>query len=439
MKMILPFLEAVDVEEVDLYELLSIDRNAGKTEIKKAYHRIAKTSHPDKVAEHEREASEAHFKAVKEAYDILSDEQTRHIYDTHGMAGIKGGPGHGHGGAGGPDMEDILAQMFGGMGGPGGFPGMGGAGGPGMGRRGPAKGANEGQIYEVSLEELFKGKTTRFANTKNVVCSTCAGTGGKEKSKPIKCGACGGAGARAALRQTSFGVMQETVQCGACDGRGQAFKEKDKCKKCKGKRVVQTKKMLELYIPRGSRQGDKIVLAGEADQVPDQEPGDIIFQLQEIPHKTFKRAGADLVAEVHVTLAEALTGFSRVVLTHLDGRGIQLSPPKGKILRPDQVLKIPGEGMPIKKSDARGDLYLSVTVDFPEDGWFKDSTELERIKNTLPGSTPAIKAEHVDELEYEDGDLEDFGAGSDDPRGGAEWEDDEDDDEEGEPPQCQQQ
>lgn len=203
--------------------------------------------------------------------------------------------------------------------------------------------------------------------------------------------------------------------------------------------MVQTKKMLELYIPRGSRQGDKIVLPGEADQLPDQEPGDIIFQLQEVPHETFKRAGADLVAEVHVTLAEALTGFSRVVLTHLDGRGIQLSPRKGKILRPDQVLKIPGEGMPIKKSDARGDLYLSVTVDFPEDGWFKDSTEIERIKNTLPGPTPAIKAEHVDELDYEEGDLEDFGAASDDPRGGAEWEDDEDEGEDGEPPQCQQQ
>jgi DnaJ family protein A protein 2 len=182
----------IEVEE-DLYEVLSIDRTADKTEIKKAYHRIAKTSHPDKVPEHEREASEARFKAVKDAYDILSDDQTRHLYDTHGMAGIKGGAGHGHG-PGGPDMEDILQQMFGMGGGMGGMPGMGGAGGPGMKRRGPAKGANEGQIYEVSLEELFKGKTTRFANTKSVICSACTGTGGKDKAKPTKCGACGGAG-----------------------------------------------------------------------------------------------------------------------------------------------------------------------------------------------------------------------------------------------------
>lgn len=116
--------------------------------------------------------------------------------------------------------------------------------------------------------------------------------------------------------------MQEAVVCSMCSGAGSSFKDKDKCKKCKGNRVVQTKKILELYIPRGSRQGDKIVLQGEADQVPDQEPGDIIFELKETDHDTFARAGADLASDIEITLAEALAGFSRVVLTHLDGRGI---------------------------------------------------------------------------------------------------------------------
>src|ERR1700761_2467668 len=148
-----------------------------------------------------------------------------------------------------------------------------------------------------------------------------------------------------AIRQTPLGLMQEAVVCAACNGRGAVLKEKDRCKKCKGNRVVQTKKMLELYIPPGSRQGEKIVLQGEADQVPDQEPGDIIFELQEIPHEVFKRAGPDLAAELHVSLAEALTGFNRVILTHLDGRGIQmnLQQPAGKVLRPGEVLKVPGE------------------------------------------------------------------------------------------------
>jgi DnaJ family protein A protein 2 len=232
--------------------------------------------------------------------------------------------------------------------------------------------------------------------------------------------------------------MQEQAVCGNCEGSGMVFKDKDRCKKCKGKRVVQTRKMLELYIPRGSRQGDKIVLQGEADQSPDQEPGDIIFELLEVPHEKFRRAGADLAADIHVTLAEALTGFNRVVLTHLDGRGIQIQPPKGSVLRPDQILRVEGEGMYMKKSDARGDLFLTVNIDFPKDGWTQDPASIASLRKILPAPEAPIKAEMVDEVEYDaDATIDEFGAGSDDPRGGAEWEDDDDDEQGG--PQCAQQ
>lgn len=235
-------------------------------------------------------------------------------------------------------------------------------------------------------------------------------------------------------------VTQETVPCSTCSGRGSYYTDKDKCKKCKGARTISQKKILELYIPRGSRQGERIVLAGEADQVPDQEPGDIIFELVETAHDVFHRAGADLQAELHITLAEALTGFNRVVLTHLDGRGILLnvSQPKGRVLKPDQVIKIEGEGMPYKKSDAKGDLYLIVKIEFPEDGWLQDEAAVQRIRDVLPGSKPEIKTDIVDEVDWDIvPNLEDFGAGSGDPRGGAEWEDDDDD--EGETAQCAQQ
>jgi DnaJ homolog subfamily A member 2 len=131
------------------------------------------------------------FKSVQQAYDILSDDDKRHLYDTHGMAAFKGGAG-----GAGPDvgLDDILQQMFG-MGMGGGMPGMGGMpGGPGQRRRGPRKGPNEEQEYEVTLEELYKGKTTRFASTKNVICDNCQGTGGKEKAKSQKCSSCDGHG-----------------------------------------------------------------------------------------------------------------------------------------------------------------------------------------------------------------------------------------------------
>lgn len=212
--------------------------------------------------------------------------------------------------------------------------------------------------------------------------------------------------------------------------------DKQRCKKCKGKKVIESKNVLELYIPRGAREGDRIVLAGEADQLPDQEPGDIIFVLEETPHDVFERAGADLRAELKISLVEALTGFNRIVLTHLDGRGIQLhvKQPKGKVLRPGQVLKIPGEGMPMKRSDAKGNLYLVVDIEFPEDGWLKTEADVQKVRDVLPaGDKDEAKHEEVDDVEFEwDADMEEFGAGSGDPRAGGEWEDD---DEEG-GPQC---
>ena len=149
--------------------------------------------HPDKVAEDQREEAEIRFKSAKQAYEILNDDEKRHLYDTHGMAAFD--PSKGMGG-GGPDMDDIFAQMFGGMGGGmGGFGGMPGMGGMGGGRNVPRKGRSVEQEYEVSLEELYKGKTTKFSNTKNIVCSNCKGSGGKQGAKSHACGMCGGQGA----------------------------------------------------------------------------------------------------------------------------------------------------------------------------------------------------------------------------------------------------
>ncbi|CRK13032.1 hypothetical protein BN1708_017174, partial [Verticillium longisporum] len=142
--------------------------------------------HPDKVSEDIREESEAKFKSVTQAYEILRDEEKRHMYDTHGMAAFDG-----RGGPGGPevDLNDILSQMFGfGMGGPGG------PGGPGGGPQRPRRGPDEEQEYRVSLEELYKGKTVKFSADKQIVCGTCKGSGAKPSVKPTKCEKCQGAG-----------------------------------------------------------------------------------------------------------------------------------------------------------------------------------------------------------------------------------------------------
>lgn len=164
----------------------------------------ALSHHPDKVAEEERVEAEVRFKRAKQAYEILYDEEKRHLYDTHGMAAFD--PSRGMGGGGEGDINDLFEQMFGGMGmggmGGGGFPGMGGHshGGPKV----PRKGRNVEQEYEVTLEELYKGKTTKFSNTKNVICQVCKGTGGKQNAKPHECGVCHGRGAYPHLNNPSI-------------------------------------------------------------------------------------------------------------------------------------------------------------------------------------------------------------------------------------------
>ncbi|KAI1074088.1 DnaJ-domain-containing protein [Whalleya microplaca] len=415
-------------DDVDLYELLGVERTANANDIKKAYRKLALQHHPDKVPEEQREESEDKFKQVTQAYEILRDEDKRALYDKHGMAAFDPSRGGGAGMGEEVDINDILAQMFG--------MGMGGGGaGPGRPRRGP----DEESKYTVSLEDLYKGKTVKFAANKNVICGTCKGTGGKEKVKPNQCDRCKGRGSVEAFRQVGPGlVTRESAVCDRCEGSGNYYKEKDRCKKCKGKRTVLETKPLEIYIPRGSYPGDRITLEGEADQRPDQTPGDLVFIITEEPHEVFNRIGNDLSADLDITLAEALTGFSRIAVKHLDGRGIHVTHPRGKIMRPGQVLKVEGEGMPLKRGDSKGDLYLVVKVEFPEDGWLKDDAAYESLQKLLPGPAPEQKAEEVDEVEYDDdADIDEMGANSGDPRFGDGWEDD--DDEAGGQPQCAQQ
>ncbi|KAL9128941.1 MAG: hypothetical protein Q9217_002495 [Psora testacea] len=335
-------------------------------------------------------------------------------------------------GAGGVDLDDILAQMMG-VRMNGGMP-------PGFGSarsNKPRKGSDEEQEYSVTLEDLYKGKTVKFASTKNVICTQCKGTGGKEKAKPKQCASCQGKGIKQNLRSVGPGlVTQETVTCGNCRGKGTVFNPKDKCRKCQGACVCKSRKALELYIPRGSKEGEKIRIEGEADQVPDQEPGDIVFTLVQIQHSVFRRLGADLSTTIELTLAEALCGFSRVVVKHLDGRGIQIqhSHPAARVLEPGQVLKVPGEGMPHKKSDMKGDLYLTVHVKFPDYGWLEQAQAISRLQELLPKPEKPIEADIIDDVEYDEtAEIEQFGGGDED---GAEWEDD-NEDERG--AQCQQQ
>lgn len=148
------------------------------------------------------------------------------------------------------------------------------------------------------------------------------------------------------------------------------MRDKDKCKKCKGNKVVNEKKVMEIFIEKGMRSGEKIPMKGEGDQQPGVETGDVILVLQQKPHAVFERNGADLSCKITIPLVEALCGFSKVLVTHLDGRGIHVEQLAGNVVKPGQVKKIVGEGMPhFKRPIDKGDLYITFQVEFPQDGW----------------------------------------------------------------------
>ncbi|KAF9293179.1 hypothetical protein BGZ74_011826 [Mortierella antarctica] len=407
--------------ETKYYDTLGVSPDATDAEIKKAYRKLAMQYHPDKNPD-----AGDKFKEISHAYETLSDPESREMYDRYGEDGPGGAGGFGFGG--GMSQEEMFAQLFGGGGGGGFFGGpMGGGMGGGPGR--PRKGEDISHNLNVTLEDLYNGKTTKLSLEKNVVCGLCTGKGGKA-SAVKKCGTCDGRGVKLVVRQVGPGMMQQMqVTCPSCDGEGTTMREKDRCKKCKGAKVVNEKKVMEIFIEKGMRNGEKIPMKGEADQLPGVETGDVILVLQQKPHTLFERSGADLSCKIKIPLVEALCGFSKVLLTHLDGRGIHVEQPAGSVIKPGQVKRIIGEGMPhFKRPIDKGDLYITFDVEFPKDNW-ATAGSLKSLEALLPSrSAKPIEPALVDHCTLQDGDMENYGAHT---HTGNAYDSDEDDEEHG--------
>lgn len=378
----------------ELYEVLEVEITATAAEIKKAYRKLALRYHPDKVTEEDREHSEHKFKEISHAYEILIDEVKREEYDTYGTTEGKGGaPGdyeftgnpfdHFYGGGGNEYAGDDFYNFFNNM--------NGGA------HNGPQRGKPRTEDAEinvtVTLEDLFKGKVIRTTSTRNIICTTCKGTGAKKTAHLKKCGICDGEGTVRKIRRVGPGlVTQEYADCTTCNGVGKIYRTKDRCKKCTGKRVIEETKILEFEIAKGSRSGETIVLSKESDEFPGKETGDVKLTFECKDHPVFKRRGDDLYAKYKLPLVDALCGFSKVVVKHLDGRGIKISTQAGRVVRPGDHLKIKGEGMPVKNSGTswfgssskRGDLYIEIDIEFPQDNWYLERNDIVKMKNLLP-------------------------------------------------------
>merc|ERR1712166_15692 len=272
-----------DVDTTGLYKTLGVAKNATASEIKKAYRKLAVKHHPDKGGDPDT------FKEISKAYDIVGDEEKRTQYDQFGEEGV------GQGGGGGQDIFD----MFGGGGGR-------------RQQRGQKKGKSEVQPLNVTLEDLYNGKTRKMSVTRQVI----------DKSVEVKqCQECDGQGVVIQMIRVGPMIQQTQAACGSCGGKGVT---------CKKKRV---KEVLEVHIQKGSPDGNKVVFAEKSDEHPGVTPGDVIFVLKEQAHATFKRKGADLYIEKSISLVEALCGFE-MEIEQLDGRTLIVRSSPGEVITP---------------------------------------------------------------------------------------------------------
>ena len=292
------------------------------------------------------------FKEISTAYEVLNDPQKRSIYDQYGEKGLAE-----QGGAGGMNAEDLFSQFFGG----------GSMFGGGMRDTGPKKARTIHHTHKVSLEDIYNGKTSKLALQKTVLCSECDGVGGKAGAVKT-CVGCNGAGMKTMMRQLGPMIQRFQTVCPDCNGEGETIRDKDRCKKCKGKKTVIERKVLHVHIEKGVQNGEKISYPGEGDQLPGVQAGDVIFEIEEKEHERFKRKGNDLIYSAKIHLYTALVG-GVFHIQHLDHqtRYLKVHILPGEVIQPGALKLIRGQGMPEKRHHNPGDLYIAFELEFPNE------------------------------------------------------------------------
>ncbi|CUA81513.1 chaperone protein DnaJ [Gulbenkiania indica] len=326
----------------DFYDVLGVNRDASEDDIKKAYRKLAMKYHPDRNPDSKE--AEDKFKEVKEAYEILSDAQKRAAYDQYGHAGVDPQAGMGGGGAGfgGFDFGDIFSDIFGG----------GGRGG----RSNVYRGADLRYNMEITLEEAARGCEKQIRIPTHEACDTCHGTGAKPGTQPKTCATCGGHG-QVRMSQGFFSIQQT---CPTCHGTGKQIT--DPCNKCHGAGQIKSNKTLNVKIPAGVDEGDRIRLAGEGEPGQNGGPaGDLYVVTHLKQHPVFQRDGMDLHCEMPISFATAALG-GEVEIPTLDGVAkVKIAPET----QSGRVYRLRGKGVKAVRGNDYGDLMCHVVVETP--------------------------------------------------------------------------
>lgn len=379
---------------VNYYDTLGLQKNATSEEIKKAYRKLAKQWHPDKNIDNKEEA-EKMFKTIAEAYEVLSDDEKKRVYDEHGYEGLQQHANAGNGG--GHDPFEMFSQFFGGM---------------GMGDRDDSV-PDLVEYLELELSELYSGATIKTQVMRSSFCDTCDGNGTKDKSVLKDCSNCNGTGV--VMQRLGRGMVAQQ-KCGPCKGSG-SDGSVEKCKKCKGQKFIKTPFEIEVTVPPGYYNKCAIVIEKQGHQVPKDEierlgeRSNLVLVVVEKPHNIFKRHvlipekkqvdPSDLMIELEISFSESISGFSKS-LNHLDGSRLTIC--YDKPIRHNDVIVLVGHGMP-KKTDGRneeenknkkGDLFVNISVAHPNS---LDESTRQKLCTAL-GCEPSSKTKsHIVTLE----------------------------------------
>ena len=332
-------------EKRDYYEVLGVDRNASAEEIKKAYRNLARKLHPDV---NKAPDAEERFKEVKEAYDVLSDEQKRAQYDRYGHIDPNQGFGGG-GGFGGADFGgfgDIFDMFFGG--------------GSRRDPNAPQRGSDLQYTMTIEFKEAVFGVEKDITIPRTETCDTCHGSGARPGTKPETCSVCRGTGQQEVVQNTPFGRIVNRRLCPQCGGAGRVVR--DKCASCRGTGKVKRQRTIHVRIPAGVDEGAQIRLSGEGEAGSRGGPsGDLYIVIRVKPHEFFEREGDDIYCEVPLTFAQAALGDEIEVPTLTEK--VKLRIPAGT--QTGTYFRLKGKGVPRLRGIGQGDQHVRVTVVTP--------------------------------------------------------------------------
>lgn len=359
----------------DYYEVLGVAKNTSADEIKKAYRKLAMKYHPDQ----NRDNNEAQqkFQEINEAYDVLKDDQKRALYDRAGHSAFDGSGGrssgqHGFGaGFGGHhDMDDIFGEFFSEM--------MGGGGNKRRSTNTPVKGADLRYNVTVTLEEAFHGITKNITFAAATKCTSCNGVGSNGAAQYTTCSYCNGRG----VFRTQQGFFSIEQTCQHCGGAGKTLQ--NPCKPCSGHGRVNVQRTLQVNIPTGVEDGNRIRLSGEGEAgTRGGISGDLYIFVSVSPHQVFKVENGDIHCRVPVRFAMAALGGSIDVPT-IEGHSISVEIPVGT--QYGDKIKIKHKGMTRLNSSRRGDMYAHAVIEVPKNLTKQQKELLQNFDNELYSS-----------------------------------------------------